>query len=330
MNTALAMPEDFTPTEKQTYRWERAIANAEKRFLELDPALDYNSERVFAYQLLSNPKNDYAMRVAEQNPQSLLLALVNLAATGLTLNPVHQYACLIPRDGVIKLDIMYRGLIKIATDAGAILWARADIVHEADTFIYHGPAREPEVTADPFAKAADRGAIRGSYCIAKTADGAILTEAMSMADIEAVRNSSDAWVKKKKGPWLDWPEEMMKKSVIKRARKTWPNSVGLERLDKAIKIANDAEGGYTLQSHLRLAGAPTDGVWDAMDAETQTGLQKLALSLGDFHEAGNMAGALDYLLAQRLTVDEEAALWTRLDSKVRSAIKRERDARKPA
>lgn len=329
-NQALALSEDFTPTDKQKHRWERAIANAEPRFLELAPTgLDYNAERVFAYQILSRKGNEYAMSVAENNPQSLLLALVNLAATGLTLNPAHAFAYLVPRDGAIKLDISYRGFIKIATDGGAILWAKAELVHERDHFDYRGPAQEPEHHADPFG---DRGAIRGAYCIAKTADGAVLCDAMSLDELYRVRACSDAWTKGakgKKGPWEAWEPEMMKKTVLKRARKTWPQSTQLERLDKAIDVANDTEGGYTLDGP-RLIGRPNDGVWEALDADTQVGLQKTAAAIRDFFDQGDVAGAVHRIRSERIDSDADlfAALFTLLDSKTRTAIRKE--MRKPA
>lgn len=331
MNQALALPDDFTPTDKQKHRWEAAIANSEERFLELaTTSLDFAAERVFAYQILSRKGNEFAASVAEQNPRSLLLAMVNLAATGLTLNPAHQYAYLVPRDGAIKLDISYRGFIKIATDAGSILWAKAELVYEGDEFVYHGPGREPEHNCDPFG---ERKVIRGVYCIAKTADGSILCDTMTLAELEHVRNCSDAWVKKKAGPWKDWPEEMMKKTVLKRARKTWPQSVGMERLNQAVEVANDAEGGYTLdtpQAATRLLGRPRDGAWEAMDSAQQIELERIAMSVRDFMAEGDRAGAVFHIERQGLNADETVALWTRFDSKTCSALKREIAKRRAA
>lgn len=328
MNTALALSEEFEPTGKQKQRWEVAIANSEARFLELAAnSLDFAAERVFAYQILSRKGNEYAAGIAEKNPQSLLLAMINLAATGLTLNPVHAYAYLVPRDGAIKLDISYRGFIKIATDSGAVLWAKADLVYQNDTFVYRGPTEKPDVEADPFG---DRGAIKGAYCVAKTADGSFLCDTMSLADLLHVRDTySEYYIRQKKGPWKDEPEEMMKKTVLRRARKTWPNSAGSERLDRAIEISNESEGNV-VSAHLRLAGSPNDGVWEAMDSDQQIALEKIALSVRDFMEAGDSAGAFDFIARQALDTDETAALHTRLDSKTRSALKREREARRAA
>jgi recombination protein RecT len=223
--------------------YQRAIANSKERFAKIAGELvDYEKESVFAAQALM--KTDFAMKVANSNPTSVHLAMINVASTGLTLNPANGYAYLVPRDGSIVLDISYKGLIKIATDCGAILWARADVVHENDEFVYHGPAMAPEHRAQVFR---DRGELIGCYCIAKTADGDILTEIMGRDEIEKIRGKSDLYARKKSGPWVEWFTQMVKKAVIKRASKTWPYTDRMQRLMDAIDLANQAEGGYTLE-----------------------------------------------------------------------------------
>jgi recombination protein RecT len=230
--------------------YEDGIISAKDDFQKLAPAdLKYGDEEIFAMQMLT--KTNFALETANKNPRSVQFAMINVASTGLTLNPAHGYAYLVPRDGAIVLDISYKGLIKIATDAGAIRWVRAECVHELDDFAYSGPAREPEIRTNPFK---ERGPIVGVYCIAKTVDGDVLTEVMDLDAIYKIRDASTAFTKGsvgKKGPWESYFAEMCRKAVIKRARKTWPYSAQSERLNKAIEIANDAEGGYTFE-HVEL------------------------------------------------------------------------------
>lgn len=227
---------------RQVAPYLRAIGGAKERFVTIADERTFDVESLFAMQLLT--KTDYAMKVANENPQSVRNAMFNVASTGLTLNPANAYAYLVPRDGAIMLDISYKGLIKIATDAGSILWARAEVVHADDKFTYNGPAAMPEHHANPFKK--DRGDVIGAYCIARTVDGDILTEVMDMAEIEKVRAKSMSYNKKKSGPWVEWFGEMVRKTVIKRASKTWPYSSRMEKLHEAIEIANNAEGGYDM------------------------------------------------------------------------------------
>ena len=218
--------------------WKQALADSRDKFEEL---VDYNGlkmaysqEAMFAMQALQ--KNSYVLKAANDNAQSLRNAVINIAALGLSLNPATSYAYLVPRDGAICLDISYKGLIKLATDTGCIKWAQADLVYESDTFEYNGPAEKPVHKTNPFKK--DRGEVVGVYCIAKTVDNDILVEVMDREELDKVKNASKA----KTGPWQVWPGEMMKKTVIKRASKTWPRSSGNERLETAVHVLNEHEG----------------------------------------------------------------------------------------
>lgn len=225
--------------------YEQGLVAAKDRFLAVaGNQREWDRESIFAMQALM--KTDFAMQTANRNPGSVKLAMINVASTGLTLNPANAYAYLVPRDGAIVLDISYKGLIKIATDTGSVQWVRADVVYEKDSFTYHGPAVMPIHEANPFTK--DRGAIVGVYCIAKTSGGDILCEAMGIDEIEKIRDKSSAYTKKKAGPWVEWFEQMCKKAVIKRASKTWPYTERSDRLAHAIEVANEAEGGYDLDS----------------------------------------------------------------------------------
>jgi recombination protein RecT len=236
--------------------YEKAIASSKERFVELWDDRAYQAESVFAMQALT--KNDYAFKVANNDPASVRNAMINAASTGLTLNPANGYAYLVPRDNKIVLDISYKGLIKIATDAGAVEWARADVVYDTDEFVYRGAAQAPEINRkNPFAK--ERGEVVGAYCIAKTSGGDILTEIMDLEEIHKIRSKSTAFIKGdkgKKGPWEEWFEMMCRKAVIKRAAKTWPYSSRMDKLLESIELANDAEGGYDLEGEsVRLVSA---------------------------------------------------------------------------
>lgn len=212
------------------------------KFHELNQAngqlVTWEQECQFAKQQVS--KNDYIMRVAQNNQASLANAIQNVAAIGISLNPASSYAYLVPREGMVCLDISYKGLIKLATDTGSILFAKADLVYKSDDFEYRGPCEKPTVKADVFS--GDRGDIVGAYCVAKTAEGDYLTEIMTLKEIHAVRDKSKAFTSGKTCPWTEFEGEMMKKAVIKRASKTWPHTEKRERLDRAISIINEHEG----------------------------------------------------------------------------------------
>lgn len=92
---------------------------------------------------------------------------------------------------------------------------------------------------------------------------------------------------------------------------------------------NDADA-TTHEVQPRIAGRPTDGAWEAVDTDTQAGLLKCAATIGEFIEAGDTAGAWEFIERQAFNTDEKAALWTRLDSKTRTALKKAHEQRKAA
>jgi hypothetical protein len=67
---------------------------------------------------------------------------------------------------------------------------------------------------------------------------------------------------------------------------------------------------------------PTTGVWDSQSEEEQKFLLELAANASALVSEGRAADAVKYIDSQHLEADEKTALWTRFDSKERSAIKK--------
>ena len=83
------------------------------------------------------------------------------------------------------------------------------------------------------------------------------------------------------------------------------------------------ESGYAEQAEPQATVTrigPTAGIWEALDGEQQAFLQKIADAVLDIMP--DAAAAHAYLAEQQLDTDEKAALWTRLDSKTRTALKK--------
>jgi recombination protein RecT len=219
---------------RQMQPYLKAIVDAKPKFGKQSHAnmVSYDEEAGHAVEILM--QNNFALKVAQQNPNSVERAVVKVAAIGLTLNRALAYAYLVPRDNQICLDISYKGLVKLATDSGSIKWAKAELVRENDTFEFNGIASEPVHKMQPFG---ERGEIVGVYCVAKTCDGDFLTDVMSMDDIKEVQSTSKA----KNGPWQSFFGEMAKKTIIKRAQKQWPKGND-SRLETAIQVINEHEG----------------------------------------------------------------------------------------
>jgi recombination protein RecT len=293
-------------------------------------SLSFEREAGFAVQILM--ANDYAANIAASNRQSVINAVVNVAAIGVSLNPARKQAYLVPRDGKICLDISYMGLLDLAIQSGSLLWGQAELVHEQDGFSLNGFDKPPTHNRNPFAK--DRGPLVGAYVVVKTRDGDYLTTCMQIDEVYEIRDRSAAWKawinKQKKCPWVTDEGEMVKKTVIKRAYKLWPKTERFERVERAIEMLN-TENGEGLAQEERGPGVikATDGAMASLSTEEQSYLREFALEVEAVYKAEESGPALAYDLieAQNLEAMQKVALWSLLSSDVRSGLKKEGAAR---
>lgn len=229
MSTAIAEP---------VKAWPDLVHEAMPMFERISRAnqlVTWEEESQFAIQAIQ--KNDSLAKCA---PHTVQNAIINVAAVGLTLNPADGYAYLVPeynkvtRGQECQLRISFKGLVKAATDTGAISLVKAEIVKENDVFEYRGPLTKPEHTMNPFG---DRGKSVGVYCIAKTCEDEYIVDVMSWDEVLKIKDCA-----KTKMVWDKWEDEMAKKAIIKRAAKQWPKTDKSQTLHKAVEVINEGEG----------------------------------------------------------------------------------------
>jgi recombination protein RecT len=323
MSNALAIIEQDVFSVRDQFAM---LANGDMRLFE--------KEAGFAIQLLT--ATDYAIKIAASNRQSVINAVTNVAAIGISLNPAKRQAYLVPRDGRICLDISYMGLLDLAIQSGSLLWGQAELVYESDRFELNGFDKPPTHARQPFAK--DRGPIVGVYVVVKTCDGDYLTTTMTYEETMDIRDRSSAWKNGQKGPWKTDEGEMIKKTVIKRAYKLWPKT---DRLDTAVHYLNN-EGGEGIELHeaandsQKSAGMTGKDICrDAlasMSPEAQSYMRELAAEVDAIFrnpEAG-VSMAFERVEIDQLDNDQKLALWSLLESDVRAGLKKEREDRKKA
>ena len=214
---------------------------AEKQFSASNEfKMNFNREAGFAIQILTN--NPYLMKC---DPDSVKHAVVNVALTGITLNPALKYAYLVPRKvkNELKciLDISYMGMIKILTDAGAVKNVDAGVIYQNDRYDFRRGS-------DPYLKhipaLSGRGEKIGAYAIAFLRDGGFQFEILGREDIEKVRATSESYKNeegRKYSPWETWEDEMWKKTVLKRLFKLLPKTNFSDQLIAAISHDYEAE-----------------------------------------------------------------------------------------
>ena len=180
---------------------------------------------------------------------SFLAACTNAAADGLILDG-REAALVVGYDGSVRYQPMMRGLLKLAYNSGMVKSLVVELVRENDNFDY-SPTRADEPIFHTINLKTARGEPYAAYAIAAMKDGGVIHEVMSVEDINAIRDRSDAYRAFKNGkikstPWsTDW-SEMARKTVFRRLSKYLPSSTdrdefhqAVERIDEDYSFDND-------------------------------------------------------------------------------------------
>lgn len=165
--------------------------------------------------------------LANCEKSSFFASLIQLAQFG--LNPDGRNAHLIPYGKSCTLVIDYKGLVTLAYRNSKILDVHAEAVHKSDVFRKVNGHYVHEVD-NPFS---DRGDVIGYYAVAHLQGGGMVDEAMSVEEVNKIRERSKA---KDNGPWKTDYDEMAKKTVFKRLSKWLPVTPELQ-----AAIAKDDE-----------------------------------------------------------------------------------------
>jgi recombinational DNA repair protein RecT len=173
-----------------------------------------------------------------------LKACLSAAELGLSLNKSMGEADILKVwDGRMKKNVAqfrprYKGLMKLALQAGEVLKIESRLVYSKDVF-------EVEQGIDPRIihkhGLSDRGEKIGAYCVWKLKNGESQFEIMSKEEILAIRDRSSSKTKDGTivGPWKTDEAEMWRKTVVRRASKYMPLSTEAQR---AVMVDNQAEG----------------------------------------------------------------------------------------
>jgi phage RecT family recombinase len=218
--------------------WVQSLTNAYNKFEAINPE-KAKTELGFAKQLFQNN-----LELQKCEPQSILDAIVNVARTSVTLNPVMRLAYLIPRkrDGVFKcnLEFSYMGLVAMLRDYGCIKSISAHIVYADEEFEYE--ISENKIKHRPkFAKSEkehNNREIIGCYSRATLLNNDIVYEFMPMWEIMKIKSKS-VGSNSEKSAWNTWRDEMIKKSVIKRHFKLLISLNPHEVLTEALTIETE-------------------------------------------------------------------------------------------
>lgn len=213
--------------------WKKALKDAYPKFQSIDPERAL-TELGFAMQLIEG--NEYLQRCT---PESIVNAILNIARTSVTLNPVLKLAYLVPRKTQCCLDFSYTGLIGLLTESGVIKYVNATVAYEDEEFAYnpitmsilHRPTN-PRTEEEQ-----NRRLVNGAYSRAVLPDGTVVYEYMPFWELEKIRMKSP--IKSENSIWNEWTFEMYKKSVIRRHYKLLIGLSGIK--NKKLQAILDVE-----------------------------------------------------------------------------------------
>ncbi len=179
-----------------------------------------------------------AMTAINANPdllaadrKTLFGACMRAAQDGLL--PDGREGALVVFKGRVQWMPMIAGILKRVRQSGELLSIAAHVVHARDEFAYRLGDHE-SIDHVPYLDG-ERGPPRLVYAIAKTKDGGVYREIMTLEEIEQVRAVSRA---RDGGPWSTWWGEMAKKTVLRRLAKRLPMATDADEL---LRREEDAE-----------------------------------------------------------------------------------------
>lgn len=189
-------------------------------------------------------------RIADCTLISIFDCVMSSAQLGILPDDIRGLAYIIPfnnrKKGVMEAQLMlgYKGFIHLAKDSGEVLNVWSRVVYEHEMFHYE-EGLNPILEHIPLPPK-DRGAVKGAYTCVILKDGLKGFTYMWEDEIQAIRRRSKS---PDDGPWKTDPDEMRKKTTIRRDMKTRNLSpkmnlaVGIdEMIDTDASVRNDEFG----------------------------------------------------------------------------------------
>jgi recombination protein RecT len=227
------------PQKKELQPWQKALLTAEAKFLAISGKQEEAKiELGFAAMLME--KNPI---LKQCTPSTIANAVINVARTGITLNPVLKLAHLVPRKnkGVWEctMDFDYKGLVKVLKDNNCVKDIRAVIVYKDEVYEESLSPITPhkhEVKHTDTEEEQNKRQFRGVYAIVLLPDNTVIyTPFMPYWEVLKVEKVSQGGGSEY-SPWKKWREEMVKKTKIKRDFKMLISGSPSDKLKAAMEV----------------------------------------------------------------------------------------------
>lgn len=184
--------------------------------------------RLFYAELAKNPT------LNKCSTESICGSIMSCAQLGLEPGMAGM-VYLIPRDNKVTLMLGYKGMIDLSYRSDKITAIEATCVYEKDEFIMkRGTA--PQIEHTPFING-DRGRFVGVYAVVTMKNSYKQFDFMTAHEIQHVRHITRTM---NSTAWINYFDEMAKKTVIRRLLKLVPSSISCQH---AIGLDEEQEMG---------------------------------------------------------------------------------------
>ena len=172
-------------------------------------------------------------RLLQADKQTLMQTFMKAAQDGLYLD--GREAAAVQYGQSVQYIPMVEGIIKVLHNSGLIKTISAEVVYENDFFDYElGTA--PKITHKPLI-IGDRGKPMCVYAVAITTNDGEYYEVMNMDDINKCRGASKS-SSHPSSPWVNWFDQMAKKTVIHRIAKRLPKN---DAINSVLTLDDDTD-----------------------------------------------------------------------------------------
>jgi recombination protein RecT len=167
-------------------------------------------------------------------PLSVMSCVVEIAQLGLEPEGVLGHAYMVPFGDQCTLIVGYRGFMHLMYQSGVITEVSAEIVRKGDKFQrVLGTERQLVHIPEPIPEKDEEKNWLGAYAVARLLNNSTAFEYLEKTKIYQARARSRGYQKHlkegKSTPWVTDPEEMWKKTPIRRLAKRMPTSTSDKR-----------------------------------------------------------------------------------------------------
>lgn len=185
-------------------------------------------------------KAEQAKQLAEAiqaNPTKFAIYLKNLITLGVDISQRQAY--FLPYGNEITSVLDYKTLMALIKKHTNVKSIDAQLVYENETFkVEQGKVVEHK--QDPFANENEKGSFIGAYSVFTLDDGSKDYYFASVDEINQVKECSKS-ANSEYSPWKTWPNEMRKKTVIRKGMKFYPMILDNEQRQALDSVDNDVD-----------------------------------------------------------------------------------------